>query len=176
MRLPIAVLLFAAFANAEILDSNAGGFTVKTTITIKAAPDEVYRKLVHDIGEWWNPLHTFSGDSHNLRIEERLGGCLCEKLPHDGFTRHLEVITVEPGKRIVMSGAMGPMQTMAATGTMQFQVTPADGGTKLDAVYAIGGYLPRGMNNFADPVDRMLTDQCARLKSYVETGHVAPPK
>jgi uncharacterized protein YndB with AHSA1/START domain len=170
MRL-LTALLFAAFAHAEVLDSAAGGFTVKTTVNIKAAPEDVYRKLVHDIGEWWSPIHTFSGDAHNLRIEDRPGGCLCEKLAHDGFARHLEVIAVEPGKRILMSGAMGPMQTMAATGTLQFQVTPAEGGTKLDAIYAIGGYFPKGTNTWTSPVDRMLTDQCARLKSYVETGH-----
>ena len=82
MRLNTAVLLaFAsAFASAEVLDSAANGFTVKTTLNIKAAPDEVYRKLVHDIGEWWNSAHTFSGDAHNLSIEDRLGGCFCEKL------------------------------------------------------------------------------------------------
>jgi uncharacterized protein YndB with AHSA1/START domain len=176
MRLT-AVLLFAAcFARAEIVESGPGGFTVKTTLNIKAPPDDVYRKFMHDIGEWWNPVHTFSGDAHNLRIEDHPGGCLCEKLPNNGFTRHLELITLVPGKRLVLSGAMGPLQTLSATGTMQFVFTPSEGGTKLDAIYAVAGYLEKGMNSWAIPVDMMLAEQVSRFKSYVETGHAAASK
>lgn len=175
MRL-FTLMLFAACANAEVLDSAAGGFTVKTTLNIKAAPDDVYRKLVHDIGDWWDPMHTFSGDAHNLRIEDRPGGCFCEKLPNGGFSRHLEVITIAPGKQIVLAGAIGPMQTVAATGSMQIQFTPADGGTRLEITYAVTGYLPKGMNTWAPPVDMVLAQQFTRLKSYVETGHAASSK
>ena len=176
MRLNTAVLLAfaAAFANAEVVDSAANGFTVKTTLNIKAAPDEVYRKLVHDIGEWWDPAHTFSGDAHNLSIEDRVGGCLCEKLPNNGLMRDLEVVTVMPGKRMVLSGALGPMQTVAATGSMQIQVAAADGGTKLEVVYTVTGYQPKGMNTWAAPVDMVLAEQFTRLKNYIETGKPAP--
>jgi uncharacterized protein YndB with AHSA1/START domain len=177
MRLNTAVLFaFAAlFAKAEIVDSAASGFTVKTTLNIKAAPDEVYSKLVHDIGDWWSSAHTFSGDAHNLSIEDRQGGCFCEKLPNNGFSRHLEVITVMPGKRLVLSGALGPMQTVAATGSMQIQLAAADGGTKLDIVYTATGYQPKGMTSWAAPVDMVLAEQFTRLKNYIETGKPAPP-
>jgi uncharacterized protein YndB with AHSA1/START domain len=176
MRLTIALLFFGVFAHAEIIEQGAGGFTVRTTLNIKAPPDDVYRKVMHDIGEWWNPLHTFSGDAHNLRIEDHPGGCLCEKLPNGGFTRHLEVILLAPGKRMVLSGAMGPLQTLAAAGTMQFVFTPDGGGTKLDVIYAVTGFLEKGMNNWAIPVDMMLAEQATRLKSYVETGHAVASK
>jgi uncharacterized protein YndB with AHSA1/START domain len=159
-----------AFANAEVLDSAARGFTVKTTLNIKAPPDDVYRKLVHDVGDWWNPAHTFSGDAHNLRIEDHPGGCLCEKLPNDAFVHHLEVIYAAPGKRIVLSGALGPLQNLAAGGSMQIQLTPVDGGTKLDLSYAVVGYLAKGMNTWAAPVDNVLAEQFTRLKSYVKRG------
>jgi len=170
----LILFALAAFANAEVLDSAAGGFTVKTTLNIKAAPDDVYRKLVHDIGDWWNSAHTFSGDAHNLRIEDRPGGCLCEKLPNNGFVHHLEVIYAAPAKRIVFSGALGPLQNMAATGSMQIQFTPADGSTKLDVTYAVVGYLAKGMNTWAAPVDMVLAEQFTRFKNYVETGNAAP--
>src|SRR5271170_1909049 len=171
MRLTAVLLFAASLAPAEIIESGLGGFTVRTTLQIKAAPDEVYRKLMHDIGDWWNPMHTFSGDSHNLRIEDRPGGCFCEKLPNDGFTRHLEVITAVPGNRMVLIGALGPLQTLAATGTMQFVFTASGGGTKLDVIYAVTGYLPKGMDTWAILADMMLAEQFTRLKSYVETGH-----
>ena len=40
-----------ALATAEVGDSSAGGFTVKLTYSIQAAPDEVYRRLIH-IADW----------------------------------------------------------------------------------------------------------------------------
>ena len=173
MRALLILSLGMGLANAEIIESGPGGFTVRTTLQIKAAPDEVYRKFMHDIGEWWNPAHTFSGDAHNLRIEDHPGGCLCEKLPNNGFTRHLELITLAPGKRLVFSGAMGPLQTLSATGTMQFVFTASEGGTKLDTIYAVAGFLEKGMNSWAIPVDMMLAEQVTRFKSYVETGKAA---
>lgn len=173
MRLILVLLCAASLAPAEIIESGPGGFTVRTTLQIKAVPDDVFRKFMHDIGDWWNSMHTFSGDAHNLRIEDHPGGCLCEKLPKNGFTRHLELITLAPGKRLVFSGAMGPLQTLSATGTMQFVFTPSEGGTKLDAIYAVAGYLEKGMNSWAIPVDMMLAEQVTRLKSYVETGKAA---
>lgn len=175
MRIAFLVLA-AVVARAEVVDSAAGGFTIRTILNIKAAPDVVYSKLVHDIGDWWNPMHTFSGDAHNLRIETRPGGCLCEKLPNDGFTRHLEVITAVPGSRIVMSGALGPLQTLAATGSLSVKLTSDGGGTKMDVIYAVTGYLPKGIDNWAIPADLMVSEQFTRLKSYVETGHAAASK
>jgi uncharacterized protein YndB with AHSA1/START domain len=167
----VLLLLSAALANAEVVDSSAGGFTIKTTVNIKAAPDDVYRRLISNVGDWWNSAHTFSGDAHNLRIEDRPGGCFCEKLPNNGFVRHLEVVFAAPGKRIVMSGAFGPLQNLAAAGSMQIQLAPAEAGTKLDLTYAVTGYLAKGMNTWAAPVDTVLSEQFTRFKSYIETGN-----
>jgi hypothetical protein len=36
--------------------------------------------------------------------------------------------------------------------------------------YAVGGYLPAGMNTLATPVDSVLTAQVTRLKNYIERG------
>jgi hypothetical protein len=175
MRLRIAVLMAcsAALASAEVVDSSAGGFTVKTTLHIQSAPEEVYRKLVHNIGDWWNSAHTFSQDAHNLKIEEKPGGCLCEKLPNNGFVRHLEVINLMPGKGMVLSGAMGPFQSMAATGTMVITFAPADAGSKMTVSYAVSGYSPKGLNTMAGMADAMIAEQFTRLKNYVETGNAA---
>jgi hypothetical protein len=74
-----------------------------------------------------------------------------------------------------MSGALGPLQTLAATGSMTIQLAPAaGGGTKLDVGYAVAGYLAAGMKSWAAPVDAMVTEQFTRLKAYVEHGNPAP--
>ena len=81
-----------------------------------------------------------------------------------------------PGKQLVMAGALGPLQALAATGSMTIKLAPADGGTKLDVVYTVVGYLPAGMNTLAAPVDGVLKLQFGRLKNFAEHGDPAPKK
>ncbi len=168
----IAAVFAAAASHAEVLDSSAGGFTVKTTVTISAAPSVVYSKLVN-VGDWWDPAHTFSNDAHNLSIEQKPMGCYCEKLPGRGAVRHMEVIYFERGKTLRMSGAIGPLQGLAVTGVLTVVLTPAEGGTKLEATYTVGGYLAGGITSWAAPVDSVISEQFARLKRYIETGSPA---
>src|ERR671923_410056 len=93
----VLCVLEASLCHAEVADSSSVGFTVKAAFSIQAAPDEVYRKLL-DIGQWWDSMHTFSRDAHNLSIEAKPAGCFCERLPDGGGVRHLEVLYVAPGK------------------------------------------------------------------------------
>jgi uncharacterized protein YndB with AHSA1/START domain len=165
-----AFLLSPILAQAEVVDSSSTGFTVRTTLTINAHPDDVYRKFIRNIAEWWNPEHTFSGDSHNLSIEEKAAGCFCEKLANGGSVRHLEVVYLAPGKAVTLSGALGPLQSLAATGSMSILFSPSEGGTKLTVNYAVTGYLPGGMNTWAAPVDAVIAEQFTRLKNYVLNG------
>ena len=169
--LPLGILaLSASSAGAAVADSSATGFTVKIPMHVNAPPADVYRKFVRNIGDWWSPAHTFSGSEKNLSIEEKAMGCFCEKLPDGGGVRHLEVVYLAPGKSIVMSGALGPMQSLAAAGNLRLQFTAEEGGTKLEVTYAVTGYLPGGMNAYAAPSDGMLTEQFTRFKNYVERG------
>jgi uncharacterized protein YndB with AHSA1/START domain len=168
MRATLVLAAFAAsIANAAVLDFSANGFTIKVSMQIAAPPAEAYRKFVRNIGDWWNPSHTFSGSAKNLSIEEKPMGCFCEKLP-EGGVRHMEVITVMPGRLLVMSGALGPMQALAATGNMKVEFKAADGGTSCELTYSVVGYLAGGMDAFAKPSDGMLSDQLSRYKKYVE--------
>jgi uncharacterized protein YndB with AHSA1/START domain len=157
---------------ADVLDSSAAGFTVKETINIQASPQDVYAKIFK-IGDWWSSAHTFSQDAHNLTLEEKVGGCFCEKFPGGGGVKHMEVVNLAPAKTIVLHGTLGPLQSLAATGTMQIQLSAADGGTKVEISYAAAGYLPQGMNTWAAPVDTVLKMQVGRLKSFMEKGDPA---
>lgn len=166
----ILVWTLVPFLGAEVVDSAANGFTVKTILSVKAPPGDVYAKLLHNVGDWWNSGHTFSHDSHNLSIEDKAMGCFCEKLPNNGMVRHMEVVFLAPGKTLVMSGALGPLQSLAATGSMTIQLSPAEGGTKMEVVYRVTGYLSAGMNTWAAPVDSVVAEQFKRLKNFTETG------
>jgi len=169
------ILLCPGWAVAEVADSSTNGFTVKTSVTIQASQAEVYRRLVHNVGDWWNPQHTFSGDARNLTIEEKPAGCFCETLPGQGAVRHMEVLRFVQGKTLVLSGAIGPLQSLAAAATMTIQLSPGDTGTTVGVTYAVAGYLPDGMNTWAAPVDSVITEQFVRLKNFVEHGTPAMP-
>lgn len=169
----LVLLLTPASLRADIADSSAAGFTVKVTIHIQATPGDVYRRLVYNVGDWWSPAHTFSGDSRALTIDNHAPGCFCEKLPNLGTASHMEVVMAAPGEKLVMRGAMGPLQPLAVTGVMSIQLSPDAAATKLVVTYAAGGYLPTGLNSWAAPVDSVLTEQFTRLKNYVEHGDPA---
>ena len=121
------------------------------------------RGCLNNIGEWWNSIHTFSGDAHNLSIDGKAMGCFCEKLPSGGSARHIEVVYADPGKRLVFR----------ATGSMTIQLTAAGEGTKLTVVYTVTDYLPAGMNTWAAPVDSVLSDR--NWKSRPATGSALRP-
>ena len=171
-----AIIAMACSAFADVKDSAANGFTVTSTFTTKSAPDEVYRKIVN-VGDWWSSEHTFSGDAHNLSLDPRAGGCWCEKLPKaNGSVAHMQVATAWPGVLLVLTGGLGPLQQMGASGAMTFKLSPAEGGTKVEFVYVVSGYAPQGMNSLAPVVDRVLMNGMARLASYINTGVTTPAK
>ena len=174
MRTQILFLILAfSFAPArlpaDVADQAPNGFTLRISTIIHAAPEQVYERLI-DVGGWWSAAHTYSNDAHNLSLEARPMGCFCEKLPYNGGVRHMEVLAVMPNKLLVMSGALGPLQKFGATGTLTIVLEPQHKDTRIEMIYAVGGYLPDGLNTWATPVDKVLTEQLARLKSYVETG------
>jgi hypothetical protein len=164
------LVLCPTWTRATVTDSAPGGFTLKLTLPILAAPDRVYQSLVRNVGEWWDSEHTLSGDAHNLSIEEKAMGCFCEKLPGAGGARHMEVVNFSPGKKLVMLGGLGPLQSLATTGSLTILLAPDGNGTKVDVTYTVGGYLAGGLNALAAPVDAVLMQQFTRLKNYVERG------
>jgi hypothetical protein len=162
-------LLYLGTARADVIDSSAHGFTVKNTTHIGANADDVYRHLL-EVGKWWNPSHTFSGNSENLSIETTANGCFCEKLEGGGTVRHLVVVFAAPGKTLRMAGALGPLQSMAVSGSLTWSLSKAENGTTLELMYTVGGYRPGGLQSLAPIVDKVLLNQLLRLKSYVERG------
>ncbi|RMD61841.1 ATPase, partial [Candidatus Parcubacteria bacterium] len=143
---------------------------VKHGVIISAPPATVYEALVKHVAQWWNPQHTFSGDSKNLSIDARPGGCFCERLPNGGGLEHLRVIYVAPGEILRMSGALGPLQASGVVGSLTWKLTSAPGGTSVELSYAVGGFMEGGLDGIAPAVNDVLEDQLQRFKLFVETG------
>ncbi|HTO86990.1 MAG TPA: ATPase [Thermoanaerobaculia bacterium] len=160
----------AALASADVLDTGDGGFTVKNTVTVPVDGLKAYTTVVDQVGKWWDPAHTYSGDAANLWIEAKPQGCFCERLPDQGFVRHMAVIFAAPGKILRLSGGLGPLQSIAASGVMTWSFKPAEKGTTVEVRYTVGGYNPAGFKDLAPSVDSVLRAQLERYQRLLATG------
>ena len=167
----ITILLFSwipLISKAAIADSSAYGFTVTFEQVVRVNSDSLYTFLVRDIGKWWNPGHTWSGNAANLSIQATPNGCFCEKLDNGGSVRHMAVVYVDPGKMLRLEGGLGPLQMLAVTGAMTFVIKPERDSARISLTYTVGGYIAGGAGKWAPLVDRVLAEQFGRLKEYAE--------
>jgi uncharacterized protein YndB with AHSA1/START domain len=163
-----AGLLLAGAARAEVTDKSAAGFEVTEKATIAAPAAKVYAALLTP-GAWWNKDHSWSGNAANLSIDLATG-CFCEKLPK-GFVRHMTVVFADGATTLRLFGGLGPMQFTGASGHLAFVLKPAGDKTELTLTYDVGGYAKGGLaEKWAAPVDGVLGEAAARLRTYVETG------
>ena len=84
----------------------------------------------------------------------------------------MRVVYAMPGKGLVLRGAMGPMPDwMAVEDVIAWSLTPANGGTDVTLVSAIGGYAKDGLDKaLSHIVDVVMGQQVGRLKTFIETG------
>jgi hypothetical protein len=168
--LAAALLAAPAPAFGEVLDVGDNGFGIRNIVSVPVDPSRAYVALVDDIGKWWDPAHTFSGEAASLSIDARPQGCWCERLPGQGGVRHMTVVYAEPGKLIRFAGGLGPLQALAVAGTMSWTFSPAGKGTTVEMRYVVGGYNPGGFKGLAPVVDSVLRGQIDRYRRYLEAG------
>ncbi len=148
-------------APAEVTQSGPGGFSVRHALETAAAADAVYAQIGR-IGEWWNPEHSWSGKAENLRLDVDRR-CFCEKLPNGGFVEHLRIVYLAPGETIRFDGALGPLQSMAASGRMEWRIEGAGAGSRVTFTYHVFGDPAAGLEGIAPAVDGVIGEQLARL-------------
>ena len=165
--LPLLVMLVTA-GRATAADVTPSGFLVRYELVIGAPTAKVYDSLI-GVGSWWNEKHTYSGDSGNLSIDARAGGCFCERLPN-GAVEHMRVVYLKASEALRMSGALGPLQASGVAGAMTWRLSPTVSGTKLELTYSVGGFMAGGFEAMAPAVEAVLKEQVDRLKRFVETG------
>jgi uncharacterized protein YndB with AHSA1/START domain len=167
----LAALVLAGGARAEVLDSQAWGFTVRETRVVAAPPARVWAALVRPAW-WWSSDHTFSHDAANLTLDPVAGGAWLERLPSGGGVRHLTVVFVDPPTTLRLEGALGPMQALGAAGHLTFVLKAMGEATEVTTTYDLGGHAPGpgGLVALSTIVDRVLGEQADRLKTYAESG------
>jgi uncharacterized protein YndB with AHSA1/START domain len=168
--LAVLALLADSGLRADVLNANAIGFTTEHAVGIAAPRMQVYEAFVNDIGRWWNPDHTVSGDAAHLSIDPRPQGCFCEALGDGAGLVHLTVTFVNPGVLLRMSGGLGPLGLMGVAGNMTVEIDEQDAHSRVTLQYAVGGYYADGLDKIAPAVDGVLIEQLERFRRFVETG------
>ncbi|WP_374411382.1 SRPBCC domain-containing protein [Novosphingobium colocasiae] len=166
----MALAIAAGPAAAKVAQVSESGFVIQHAQVVAASPAEVWQLLLRP-ARWWDSDHTWSGDAANLTIDPRAGGCFCEVLPSKdspraaprGTVEHMRVVYVEEPRVLRMVGSLGPLQGDAVTGTLTFQLKPAEKGTAIMMEYVVGGFSRVPMAQISGGVDGMLAQQLAGL-------------
>ena len=153
-------------AQAKIIDQSDIGFTVAHTAQVAATPDDVW-KMLRLPDRWWSKEHSWSGDAANFWLDSQAGGCFCEKLPDEGdamgSVQHARILFAEPGEMMRLSGAFGPLQGEAVTGTLTIHIKPTATGSAIRFDYVVGGYMRFKVADIAPAVDKVLGEQLVGL-------------
>ena len=158
-------LLAASPAAAEIVSASPNGFEVRETVNLVVPPQMAWSSF-GDIAAWWDPEHTYSGKSQNLSLGLSPGGCFCERFPKGGGIEHLRVTYVDPGKRVILTGALGPLLYEATSGVMDVQIKSTAAGSQLTLDYRASGFANGGAEKLAPAVDQVLAAQMKRLRAF----------
>ncbi|WP_242125614.1 SRPBCC family protein [Sphingobium sp. Sx8-8] len=160
-------------AHGAVTASSDIGFAVENSVDVAADAGTVYR-LLGQPGRWWSKEHSFSGNAANLSLKPVAGGCFCETVPGQGgqagSVEHARVVYAAPDRQLRLSGALGPLQAEAVTGTLNFDIVPAGKGVRIVMSYVVGGYVRMGTAKIAPVVDRVLAEQLAGLKRAAEAA------
>lgn len=149
--------------HADVLDKSVAGFTVQQRVVVPVRVEVAWAKFV-DVSAWWGDDHTFSGSAANLKLDAAAGGCFCETLTGGGSVMHLRVVDAQPNEMLRLVGAMGPLQPMAVQGTLSVGFKALESGTEVTLTYAVGGYLPDGLEAWAPRVDGMFAAQAQHFR------------
>ncbi len=167
----IAAIFMATAAQAEVTNTADNGFTVKHLQVVSGSTEQVWKTIIAP-ARWWNGDHSFSGNAENFYLVAQAGGCFCELLRKtdadniksaDGSVQHMRVIFAHNNKALRMSGALGPLQGEAVTGTLTIGLQPDGENTGVSFVYKVGGYMEFPVDQIAPAVDGVIGEQLARL-------------
>lgn len=169
-----ASLLFVSTgAPAEVVSASSNGLHVRETVQL-VTPTNVAYAAFGRIAAWWSKDHTYSGDASNLSLSLNPGGCFCERLPNGGGIEHMRVTYIDPGKRMILTGSLGPLLYEATTGVMDVQVERIAGGSKVTLDYRASGFAEGGADKLAPAVDSVLAEQMRRYRTYARTQPKSP--
>lgn len=162
----LLALAVASPAHADIKRDGKDGFWIQVVRHVDRPPPQAWTDLTH-VGQWWSKAHTWSGDAAHLSLQARAGGCFCERWA-GGSVEHARVIAALPGQRLVMQGALGPLQPLAVQGVLSVTLGKQGHGTRVEMDYRVNGSSTSGLESMAPKVEQLLFQQMTRFAHYAD--------
>ena len=147
-------------ANAEVIKSATDGFIVQHSVVIDHDSARVFQVMTSQVGDWWDPAHSFSNNADNMLIDQ---DCFCERW-NGNLVRHLDTTIWLENSKVVMQGGLGPLKELGLSGVMVWSLAPNRGsGTVVSWKYHVFGFSEAGLAGLATAVDGVLNEQIERL-------------
>lgn len=179
--LAMAALATVTPARAEVTNTADSGFTVQHQTLIDGNAEAVWKAMIAP-SRYWNGDHSWTGDADNFYLVPQAGGCFCELIrttsadnirTSDGSVQHMRVIYAHNNKMLRMSGALGPLQSEAVTGTLTMLLDPQGEKTAVRFTYKVGGYMELPVDQIAPAVDGVIGEQLTRLAALFAEADAA---
>jgi hypothetical protein len=157
--LTILILMITLYTLPSVADINYAdnaGFSITNVSESNAPVDVVYTQFIKHIDMWWPKDHTWW--EGKLHIDEKAGGCFCETTDIASAV-HMQISVIDPNKKVVMIGGLGPLQEMGINGALiwefnviestinkdidsdSHQSIPVQKGTKVTLTYNASGTI-----------------------------------
>ena len=150
---------------AQVKESSSNGFLIQSSRQVECSAEDAYRFFVEDFANWYDASHSYTSKAENLTLDlDR--HCMLERLPNDGFVRHMEIVFHQHGKILRMTGGLGPLQGMGVAGAMTFSFAEQEGKTKISMMYSVSGGDHLKLEKIAEPVNQVLGVQLDRFRDY----------
>lgn len=162
-------LCFVSFsAVSQVVEVGEHGFVISVERTVPTSHERAYQQFIQ-VKNWWSSEHTYFGDSNNLTIDAKAGGCFCE-INGTKQVLHMTVSYVDPNNEIRMVGGLGPLQMMGVQGGMVWKFEKIDEKTtKIVHRYQVVGFVAGGLAKIADAVNQVQTLQVDRLVKQINS-------
>jgi hypothetical protein len=166
-----SALLLAEQSGASISNLTPNTFISSHVLQFQGMkPETAYRRFIA-LNRWWDPAHSYSGKRSAIRFKARAGDCWCERLTGGGSVEHMRVQLVQPGKRLVMSGGLGPLMFQGIAGTMDVTFVGTYAGNTIVIIdYRVAGFAYGNAEKNAPLVDKVLAEQARRYGDYVRSS------
>ncbi|APD94014.1 hypothetical protein BM523_08440 [Alteromonas mediterranea] len=111
-------VIFSPSCLAKVNYADNSGFSITNTSESAAPIEAVYSHFIQQVDKWWPKDHTWWKGT--LSIDEQAGGCFCE-VTQTASAAHMQISYVEPNKKVVMTGGLGPLQEMGISGALTWE-------------------------------------------------------
>ncbi|MFK7840715.1 MAG: hypothetical protein AB8B54_00495 [Sphingorhabdus sp.] len=180
IRALLAIAVFFSFgtAHAEVTNTADNGFTVQHQMEIAGDAESVWKAIIAP-SRYWSSDHSWTGNAENLYLIPQAGGCFCELIrktsddnirSSDGSVQHMRVIFARNNKVLRLSGALGPLQSEAVTGTLTMLLKQQGDSTVVRFTYKVGGYMEFPVDQIAPGVDNVIGEQLTRLSALFDSA------